>query len=77
LAPEARFERETSAAALEATPYRDVPHYRPSGDARNTTISSKPGYKAPTFAGTDIEDVTVWIWLTELYFRNIRTHPDD
>jgi hypothetical protein len=76
LAPEARFERETS-TQRETTPYRDIPPYRPSGDARNTTAALKPSYKAPTFAGTDLEDVTVWIWLTELYFRNIRTPPDD
>ena len=60
LAPEARFERETSAP-------RDIPPYRPPGDARSTPAVPKMSIKAPTFSGTDLEDVTVWIWRTEVY----------
>jgi len=33
--------------------------------------------KAPTFSGTDLEDVTVWIWRTEVYLQNIRTPLED
>ena len=37
----------------------------------------KMSIKAPTFSGTKLDDVTVWIWRMEVYLGNIHTPPED
>ena len=68
-----RSEREVSVVSAP----REIAPYRPPGDARIGPAAPKMTIKAPTFSGTDLEDVTVWIWRTEVYLRNIRTPPED
>src|SRR5579859_2482847 len=62
-----RYEREVSLQP------REIPPYRQPGDARAPTSSAKASIKAPKFAGTDLENITIWIWKMENYLRGTRT----
>jgi hypothetical protein len=63
--------------SYEISPYRPLEDTSPLRDGRSTPAAPEINIKAPTFSGTDLEAVVVWIWCTETYFRNIRTPPEE